>query len=50
VWRRAGTYRSRFAISPQYGFASDLVGNLVSADDQKRKLELVVETARQVWE
>ena len=30
-------------------FPSDVVGNLISADDQKRKLELVVETARQVW-
>jgi 5-methyltetrahydropteroyltriglutamate--homocysteine methyltransferase len=37
------------AISPQCGFGSDVVGNLVSEDDQKRKLELVVETARQVW-
>jgi hypothetical protein len=26
-----------------------VVGNLISTDDQKRKLELVVETARQVW-
>jgi hypothetical protein len=26
-----------------------VVGNLISDDDQKRKLELVVETARQVW-
>jgi 5-methyltetrahydropteroyltriglutamate--homocysteine methyltransferase len=40
----------QLAISPQCGFASDVVGNLISADDQKRKLELVVETARQVWE
>ncbi|MBI3013640.1 MAG: methionine synthase [Candidatus Tectomicrobia bacterium] len=39
----------QLAISPQCGFASDVVGNLISADDQKRKLELVVETARQVW-
>ncbi len=39
----------QIAISPQCGFASDVVGNLISADDQKRKLELVVETARQVW-
>ena len=37
------------ALSPQCGFASDVVGNLVSEDDQKRKLELVVETARQIW-
>jgi len=39
----------RIAISPQCGFASDVVGNLISTDDQKRKLEIVVETARQVW-
>ena len=39
----------QLAISPQCGFASDVVGNLLSADDQKRKLEIVVETARQVW-
>src|SRR6266576_2052746 len=35
------------AISPQCGFGSDVVGNMISEDDQKRKLELVVETARQ---
>ncbi|HVB88851.1 MAG TPA: hypothetical protein VND97_01495 [Beijerinckiaceae bacterium] len=39
----------QLAISPQCGFASDVVGNLISADDQKRKLERVVETARKVW-
>ena len=39
----------QLAVSPQCGFASDVVGNLLSEDDQKRKLELVVETARQVW-
>ena len=39
----------QLAISPQCGFASDVVGNLLSLDDQKRKLERVVETARQVW-
>ncbi len=39
----------QLAISPQCGFASDVVGNLLSADDQKRKLERVVETARAVW-
>ena len=37
------------ALSPQCGFGSDVVGNLVSESDQKRKLERVVETARQVW-
>ena len=39
----------QLAISPQCGFASDVVGNLLSKDDQRRKLERVVETARQVW-
>jgi 5-methyltetrahydropteroyltriglutamate--homocysteine methyltransferase len=39
----------QLAISPQCGFASDVVGNLISADDQRRKLEIVVETARRVW-
>ena len=39
----------QLAISPQCGFASDVVGNLLTEDDQRRKLELVVETARQVW-
>jgi 5-methyltetrahydropteroyltriglutamate--homocysteine methyltransferase len=39
----------QLAISPQCGFSSDVVGNLITDDDQKRKLEIVVETARQVW-
>jgi 5-methyltetrahydropteroyltriglutamate--homocysteine methyltransferase len=39
----------QLAISPQCGFASDVVGNLISEDDQKKKLEVVVETARQIW-
>ena len=37
------------AISPQCGFASVAAGNLLSMDDQWRKLELVVDTARKVW-
>ncbi len=37
------------AISPQCGFASERDGNLLSWDDQRRKLELVAETARAVW-
>jgi len=39
----------QLAISPQCGFGSDVSGNLVSEDDQKRKLERVVEVARRVW-
>jgi 5-methyltetrahydropteroyltriglutamate--homocysteine methyltransferase len=37
------------ALSPQCGFASVAAGNLLSIDDQWRKLELVVGTARKVW-
>jgi 5-methyltetrahydropteroyltriglutamate--homocysteine methyltransferase len=37
------------ALSPQCGFASVAAGNLLSIEDQWRKLELVVETARRVW-
>jgi 5-methyltetrahydropteroyltriglutamate--homocysteine methyltransferase len=37
------------ALSPQCGFASTLLGNPLTWDDQRRKLELVVETARRVW-
>lgn len=39
----------QLALSPQCGFASDVIGNLVTVEDQKRKLELMVETARKVW-
>jgi 5-methyltetrahydropteroyltriglutamate--homocysteine methyltransferase len=39
----------QLAVSPQCGFASDVIGNLISPDDQKRKLEIVAETARRVW-
>jgi 5-methyltetrahydropteroyltriglutamate--homocysteine methyltransferase len=37
------------ALSPQCGFASTLAGNPLTLDEQRRKLELVVETARRVW-
>ena len=30
-------------------FASIAAGNLLTQDDQRRKLELVVDTARKVW-
>jgi len=36
-------------LSPQCGFASSEVGNKLSEDDQKRKLALAVEVAREVW-
>jgi 5-methyltetrahydropteroyltriglutamate--homocysteine methyltransferase len=37
------------ALSPQCGFASTALGNLLTWDEMRRKLELVVETARRVW-
>jgi len=36
-------------LSPQCGFSSTHHGNALSEDDQWRKLELIVETAREVW-
>ncbi|HEU5177126.1 MAG TPA: 5-methyltetrahydropteroyltriglutamate--homocysteine S-methyltransferase [Burkholderiales bacterium] len=36
-------------LSPQCGFASSEVGNKLTEDDQKRKLALAVEVAREVW-
>ena len=38
------------AVSPQCGFASTMEGNLLADDDQWRKLQLVVDTARRVWQ
>jgi 5-methyltetrahydropteroyltriglutamate--homocysteine methyltransferase len=37
------------ALSPQCGFASTTAGNLLTEEEQWRKLELVVATARKVW-
>ena len=39
----------QLAISPQCGFASTMEGNLITEDEQWAKLQLVVETAREVW-
>ena len=39
----------QLALSPQCGFASDIAGNLLSEDDQWRKLEVMLETSEQVW-
>jgi len=39
----------RLALSPQCGFASTSEGNRLSFDEQRRKVELVGETARCVW-
>jgi 5-methyltetrahydropteroyltriglutamate--homocysteine methyltransferase len=39
----------RLALSPQCGFASSILGNGLSIDDERRKLECVCETARRIW-
>ena len=39
----------RLAISPQCGFATSVMGNAISAQDQRRKLDLLCATAREVW-
>lgn len=39
----------QLCLSPQCGFSSTHHGNALSVDDQWRKLERVVEVARQVW-
>ena len=36
-------------LSPQCGFASSETGNKLTEDDQRRKLELVAEVARDIW-
>ena len=39
----------QLALSPQCGFASSIRGNLLSEDDQFRKLDVMLETAAKVW-
>lgn len=39
----------RLAISPQCGFASVVEGNKITQADQRRKLELVTDIAREIW-
>jgi len=39
----------QLALSPQCGFSSNIVGNLISEDDQWRKLELIERVAADVW-
>jgi 5-methyltetrahydropteroyltriglutamate--homocysteine methyltransferase len=39
----------RLGLSPQCGFSSSIVGNRISPEDQKRKLELVVRLAQDLW-
>ena len=39
----------QLALSPQCGFASSIRGNLLTEDEQFRKIDVMLETARRVW-
>jgi methionine synthase II (cobalamin-independent) len=39
----------QLCLSPQCGFSSTVEGNVVTYDDEVAKLELIVETAAEVW-
>ena len=40
---------AQLGVSTQCGFASSVLGNPISPEEQKQKLALVVRTAREVW-
>lgn len=39
----------RLALSPQCGFATSVIGNAISVEDEVHKLRTIVETAGRVW-
>jgi 5-methyltetrahydropteroyltriglutamate--homocysteine methyltransferase len=39
----------RLALSPQCGFATSIIGNAISVEDEEHKLRTIVETAERVW-
>ena len=41
--------RERLALSPQCGFSTSVIGNRISLEDQRRKLEVISQTAQEVW-
>jgi 5-methyltetrahydropteroyltriglutamate--homocysteine methyltransferase len=47
----AGRYVAleRLGLSPQCGFSSSIIGNNISLEAQRRKLDLLVQTAYKVW-
>jgi 5-methyltetrahydropteroyltriglutamate--homocysteine methyltransferase len=49
--QEAATYfpKESLALSPQCGFASTEAGNSLTESDQKAKLQLVAQTAKEVW-
>jgi 5-methyltetrahydropteroyltriglutamate--homocysteine methyltransferase len=49
--REAANYipLERLALSPQCGFATSVIGNAISVDDEEYKLRVIAETAERVW-
>ena len=39
----------RLALSPQCSFASSVIGNTISLEDQRAKLRTIAEIAATVW-
>jgi 5-methyltetrahydropteroyltriglutamate--homocysteine methyltransferase len=39
----------QLALSPQCGFASGIAGNLLTEDEQWRKVDVMLEAARRIW-
>jgi len=40
---------AQLGVSTQCGFSSSVLGNPISLEEEKQKLELVVRTAGEVW-
>ena len=40
---------NRLGLSPQCGFSSSIVGNRIALESQKRKLEIAVKLAQDLW-
>jgi len=47
--RSASDALNQLCLSPQCGFASVFEGNPISEEDERKKLELVMEAAKQIW-
>ena len=43
------TALDQLSLSPQCGFASNYIGNPVTTDDERNKLALVVQVAKEIW-
>ena len=39
----------RLALSPQCGFATSIIGNAITVEDEEHKLRTIVETAEGIW-